>query len=151
MKRLWIVAAVCATAAALTSFAAQGGAVAPADLLKQPAVKAAIDIVRTIEPQTIEDQVRFCEIPAPPFKERARGEALREAFQQAGLRNVRFDRAGNVLGDRPGTTARPHVVLAAHQDTVFPEETDVKVRRNGAIFPAPGLATIAAVWPSWSP
>ena len=139
MKRLWIVAVVCATAAALTSFAAQGGEVAPADLLKQPAVKAAIDIVRTIEPQTIEDQVRFCEIPAPPFKERARGEALRQAFQQVGLRNVRFDRVGNVLGDRPGMTARPHVVLAAHQDTVFPEGTDVKVRRDGAILRGPGI------------
>src|SRR5215218_5023571 len=102
MKTLWIVAAVCATAAALTSFAAQRGAVAPADLLQQPPVKTAIDIARTIEPQTIEDQIRFCEIPAPPFKERARGEALLQAFRQAGLRNVRLDRVGNVLGDRPG-------------------------------------------------
>ncbi len=72
---------------------------------------------------------------------------LRQAFQQAGLRNVRFDRVGNVLGDRPGMAARPHVVLAAHQDTVFPEETDVKVRRDGAILRGPGSATIAAVWP----
>ena len=75
----------------------------------------------------------------PPFKERARGEVLRQAFQQAGLRNVRFDRVGNVLGDRPGMAARPHVVLAAHQDTVFPEETDVKVRRDGAILRGPGI------------
>src|SRR5215207_2865665 len=125
MKTLWIVAAVCATTAALTSFAAQKGAVSPADLLEQPAVKAAVDLARTIEPQTIEDQVRFCEIPAPTFNERARGEALLQSFRQAGLRNVRFDRVGNVLGDRPGTAARPHLVLAAHQDTVFPEETDV--------------------------
>ena len=103
MKRLlWVVAAVCATAAALTSFAAQSVAVAPADLIKQPAVKAAIDIARTIEPRTIEDQVRFCEIPAPPFKERARGEMLRQAFQQAGLRNVRFDSVGNVLAVSDG-------------------------------------------------
>jgi tripeptide aminopeptidase len=134
-----IVGAVFATAAALTAFAAQSGSPAPTDLLKDPAVSAAIEAARLIEPQTIEDQIRFCEVPAPPFKERARGEVLRLAFQQAGLRNVRFDRVGNVLGDRPGLAARPHLVLSAHQDTVFPEETDVKVRRDGAILRGPGI------------
>jgi acetylornithine deacetylase/succinyl-diaminopimelate desuccinylase-like protein len=138
-RLLWIVGAVGATAAALTSFAAQSGSLAPTDLLRDPGVSAAIDAARLIEPQTIEDQVRFCEVPAPPFMERARGEVLRQAFQQAGLRNVRFDRVGNVLGDRPGLAPRPHVVLSAHQDTVFPEDTDVKVRRDGPILWGPGI------------
>jgi acetylornithine deacetylase/succinyl-diaminopimelate desuccinylase-like protein len=133
---LRIAGVVWATAAAL---AAQSGSVSPADLLRDPAVMAAIDAARQIEPQTIDDQVRFCEVAAPPFKERARGEVMRQAFQQVGLRNVRFDRVGNVLGDRPGLAARPHVMLAAHQDTVFPEETDVKVRRSGAIIWGPGI------------
>jgi tripeptide aminopeptidase len=135
----WIAGAVCVTAAALTSFAAQGGSVGPIELLKAPAVNAAIDAARMNEPQTIEDQIRFCEVPAPPFKERARGDVVRQAFQQAGLRNVRIDRVGNVLGDRPGMAARPHVVLSAHLDTVFPVETDVKVRRDGAVLWGPGI------------
>ena len=135
----WIAGAVCVTAAALTSFAAQGGPVAPIELMKDPAVNTAIDASRMNEPQTIEDQIRFCEVPAPPFKERARAEVVRQAFQQAGLRNVRIDRVGNVLGDRPGMAARPHVVLSAHLDTVFPEETDVKVRRDGAVLRGPGI------------
>ena len=134
----WIVAAVCATAA-LNAFAAQNGSVAPTDLLEDPAVKAALDAVKVNEPQAVDDQIRFCEVPAPPFKERARGEVVRQAFQQVGLRNVRIDRVGNVLGDRPGMAARPRVVLAAHQDTVFPEGTAVKVTRDGAILRGPGI------------
>jgi acetylornithine deacetylase/succinyl-diaminopimelate desuccinylase-like protein len=137
-QRLWMTGAICVTATALTSFAAQSS-VAPAELLRDPAVNAAIEAARLIEPQTIEDQIRFCEVPAPPFKERARAEVLRQAFQQAGLRNVRVDKVGNVLGDRPGLAARPHLVLGAHLDTVFPEETDVKVKRDGAVLWGPGI------------
>ncbi len=44
-----------------------------------------------------------------------------------GLQNVRIDKAGNVIGDRPGATPRPRVVIAAHLDTVFPEGTNDKV------------------------
>src|SRR6185369_7700932 len=39
------------------------------DLAKDPAVKAALDAVKANEPQTIEDQIRFCQIPSPSFKE----------------------------------------------------------------------------------
>ncbi|MEO8257003.1 MAG: M20/M25/M40 family metallo-hydrolase [Acidobacteriota bacterium] len=140
MKSLpWIVAAVGAAAAAMSSFAGQTDPAAPSNLLTTPAVAAALEAAKAMEGQTIDDQIRFCEVPAPPFKERARGEVLRQAFQQAGLRNVRVDRAGNVLGDRPGMAARPRLVLAAHLDTVFPEETDVTVKRDGAILRGPGI------------
>jgi len=109
------------------------------ELAERPAVKAALAAARMLEPQTIESQVKFSEIPAPSFKEGARGEELRRAFVQLGLRNVRVDRAGNVLGDRPGAAAHPHVVVAAHLDTVFPEGTPVKVKRDGAVLRGPGI------------
>ena len=128
-----------------------GAAQSVPDLLKDPAVKAALDAAKATEAQTIEDQIRFCEVPAPPFKETARGEVLRQTFQQLGLQNVRVDKAGNVLGDRPGAAAHPHLVLAAHLDTVFPEGTDVKVKRDGAVLQGRASATTAAVWPCWSP
>jgi len=104
---------------------AQSGAATPADLLKDPAVKSAIDGVKATEAQTIADQIRFCEIPAPEFKEEVRGQELKRVFTQLGLQNVRVDKVGNVLGDYPGAAAHPHLVLAAHLDTVFPEGTDV--------------------------
>ena len=118
----------------------QGTSPSPADLLKEPAVKAAIDAAKATEAQTIADQIRFCEIPAPSFKEDARGQELKRVFTQLGLRNVRVDKVGNVLGDYPGAAARPHLVLAAHLDTVFPEGTDVKVKREGTLLKGPGIA-----------
>ena len=118
---------------------AQSGSPSPGELLKDPAVKAAIDAAKATEAQTIADQIRFCEIPAPSFKEDARGQELKRVFQQLGLQNVRIDKAGNVLGDYPGAAAHPHLVLAAHLDTVFPEGTDVKVKREVAILRGPGI------------
>ena len=118
---------------------AQSGSPSPADLLKDPAVKAAIDGAKATEAQTIADQIRFCEIPAPEFKEEARGLELKRVFTQLGLQNVRVDKVGNVLGDYPGAAARPHLVLAAHLDTVFPEGTDVKVKREGNVLKGPGI------------
>jgi tripeptide aminopeptidase len=118
---------------------AQGGSPAVSDLLKDPAVKAALAGAKAGEPQTIEDEIRFCEIPAPSFKEDVRGQELKRTFQQLGLQNVRVDKAGNVLGEYAGTAPRPHLVLAAHLDTVFPEGTDVKVKRDGAVLRGPGI------------
>ena len=87
----------------------------------------------------MDEQIRFCEVPAPPFAETARGEVLQKAFSELGLRNVRVDRVGNVLAERPGAAARPHVVIAAHLDTVFPAGTNVAVRRDGPVLRGPGV------------
>jgi len=110
-----------------------------AALVQDRAVRAALDAIRTAEDQTIEDQIRLCEVPAPTFKERARGELLRQRFEQLGLQDVRVDQAGNVIGVRPGAATRPHVLLSAHLDTVFPEGTDVKVQRHGRVLSGPGI------------
>ena len=133
--------AVVAVAVALSAVGVrgQGASPTPADLVKDPAVKAAIDGAKATEPQTIEDQIRFCEIPAPSFKEDVRGRELQRVFQQLGLQNVRVDKVGNVLGDYTGAAPRPHVVIAAHLDTVFPEGTNVKVKREGAVLHGPGI------------
>jgi acetylornithine deacetylase/succinyl-diaminopimelate desuccinylase-like protein len=127
------------SALSIGSARAQNATPSAGDLLKDPAVKAAVDAAKANEAQTIEDQIRFCEIPAPSFKEEVRGQELKRTFQQLGLLNVRVDKAGNVLGDYPGAAPHPHLVLAAHLDTVFPEGTDVKVKREGAVLKGPGI------------
>ena len=108
-------------------------------LLQEAPLKAALEAVKRDEPRVIEDQVRLCEVPAPPFKEERRAQALRDAFQTLALANVRIDRAGNVIGERAGLGPRPNVVFSAHLDTVFPEETSVRTSRSGNIIKGPGI------------
>jgi acetylornithine deacetylase/succinyl-diaminopimelate desuccinylase-like protein len=102
-------------------------------------VVAAIEALKTREPATLDDQIALSEIPAPPFKEATRAEAVRQRFAAAGLSDVRLDAIGNVIGVRPGKAPRPHVVISAHLDTVFPEGTNVRVSRHGPVLKGPGI------------
>jgi acetylornithine deacetylase/succinyl-diaminopimelate desuccinylase-like protein len=125
---------------------------APADpgaAARRPEVRRALDALRAANARTLDEQVSICEIPAPPFKEAVRGRELARRFTALGLRNVRTDAEGNVIGERPGTRPDgPVVVLSGHLDTVFPEGTDVRVRRDtvpvdgdggGVRLTAPGI------------
>ncbi|MDQ4123667.1 MAG: M20/M25/M40 family metallo-hydrolase [Acidobacteriota bacterium] len=103
-------------------------------------VARALAYIREIEPATLEEQIRITEIPAPTFKEAKRAEYFRQRFTELGLKKVRIDAAGNTIGERPGRTDKPTLVLAAHLDTVFDETTDVKVRREGNLLKAPGIS-----------
>jgi tripeptide aminopeptidase len=108
-------------------------------LMQDAAIKAAVEGLRASEPQTLEDQVRLCEVEAPPFKEAKRAAMYAQMFKDIGLTNVRIDKEGNVLGEKRGAQPRPHLVFSAHLDTVFPEGTDVKVKREGTMLRAPGI------------
>jgi hypothetical protein len=108
-------------------------------LFSAPAVRRALDYIKVSEPETIVEQITTCEIPAPPFKEAARADHYRQLFRKVGLKDVRIDREGNVIGERPGLEILPTLVLAAHLDTVFPDGTDVSVKHDGAVLKAPGI------------
>ncbi|MBP7778110.1 MAG: M20/M25/M40 family metallo-hydrolase [Acidobacteria bacterium] len=110
-----------------------------ARLLQDAGVKAALEAAKADEARTIAEQVEICEVEAPPFKETKRGELYARKFRELGLQNVRIDKVGNVLGERPGTARRPHFVLAAHLDTVFPEGTNVKTTQEGTVIKGPGI------------
>jgi tripeptide aminopeptidase len=111
----------------------------PAEIAATPEVKSALELVRRNEPRTLDLQARLCQIPAPPFQEAARGREVEKLFRELGLRDVRTDAAGNVIGVRPGASARPNLVFAAHLDTVFPEGTDVTVTRAGDLLKGAGI------------
>ena len=88
----------------------------------------------------VRELVELNEIPAPPFKEQARAKAYLEMLRQAGLSDVEIDGEGNAMGVRRGTAAAgPMVAVLAHIDTVFPEGTDVTVKRQGNRLAAPGI------------
>ncbi len=93
---------------------------------------------------TLDQQASICEIPAPPFKEAARAAEFKRRLEALGITNVRIDATGNVIGERAGSGTGPTVVLSAHLDTVFPEGTDVRVKRDstpagGTRLTAPGI------------
>jgi acetylornithine deacetylase/succinyl-diaminopimelate desuccinylase-like protein len=102
-------------------------------------VKAAIDGLKTDNAWTIDNQISICEIASPPFKEKTRGLEYRRRLQALGLRSVRIDTAGNVIAERKGSGNGPTVVIAGHLDTVFPEGTDVKVKRGPTRLASPGI------------
>ena len=89
----------------------------------------------------IAEIITLTEIPAPPFKENVRAAAYMAMMKDAGLSGVHIDGIGNVIGIRPGADrSLPPLVVSAHLDTVFPEGTDVKVRREGTRLLAPGVS-----------
>ena len=106
---------------------------------QRPEVRALLDSIKTNNAWTLQQQVSLCEIPAPPFKEQARGLAYKAAFEKLGLANVRIDSVGNVIGERRGSAGGPVVVIAGHLDTVFPEGTDVTVKREGDRYIGRGI------------
>jgi acetylornithine deacetylase/succinyl-diaminopimelate desuccinylase-like protein len=118
---------------------AQAAAQLPAQVSSSPQVRRALDYLKASEPETIEEQVRICEVPAPPFKEQDRAAYFKRRFTELDLKNARIDQEGNVIGERPGASANPRLVFSAHLDTVFPEGTDVRVKRNGTVLRAPGI------------
>ena len=86
------------------------------------------------------EHAAICEIPAPPFGEGERARWFLQRFRECGLREVEIDGEGNCVGLRRGRELRPLLVVSAHLDTVFPEGTNVTVRREGSRLLAPGIA-----------
>ena len=120
-------------------------------LMQDAAVKAAVEAIRAAEPQTIEDQIRLCEVEAPPFKETKRAEVYAQMFREAGLQNVRIDKEGNVLGDRPGRAAAPapRVQRASRHRVSRRHRRQGEARRQRSCA-APASATTAAASPCCS-
>lgn len=103
-------------------------------------VRAALAHAIRTEPATIEEQIALCEIEAPPFLEARRAADYARRMREIGLDAVRIDSVGNVIGERRGTDPDgPLIVISGHLDTVFPQGTDVRVRREGTILRAPGI------------
>ena len=111
-----------------------------AALFDLPVVQASLEAIKRDERKTLADQIAITEIEAPPFHEKMRGLDLMERFKTLGLKDVSMDPEGNVIAVRKGSGNGPLLVLAAHQDTVFPAGTDVKVREENGVYHAPGIS-----------
>ncbi|MEO5567551.1 MAG: M20/M25/M40 family metallo-hydrolase [Gemmatimonadaceae bacterium] len=119
--------------------AAQDDVFLKANPAMTPKLRSAVDLLKADNAWTLEQQRTICEIPAPPFKEQARGLEMKRRFEALGYKTV-IDSIGNVIATRPGDGSWPTLVVAGHLDTVFPEGTDVTVRTTGTRLKAPGIS-----------
>ncbi|MDH3441885.1 MAG: M20/M25/M40 family metallo-hydrolase [Gammaproteobacteria bacterium] len=110
-----------------------------AAILTDEKVRAGMEHILAIEPQSRRDLIELTEIPAPPFEEQARAARFAEMLREAGLIDVTIDEVGNAVGRRPGRNGDKVVAYAAHLDTVFPADTDVTVRFDDEKMYAPGI------------
>src|SRR3954447_4269850 len=108
-------------------------------LLDRPDVKKAIQSVDDRGTALVDEWIRLVEVPAPSKKEQARAQYIRAEMEKLGLTDIRTDDISNVSGVRKGAGGGPTVVFAAHMDTVFPEGTDLTVKREGDVLRAPGI------------
>ena len=123
---------------AVSPLLAQGSWFQPS-LLERPEVHNAMQSVDERAAGIVEEWIRLVETPAPSGKEQARAKYIQAEMQKLGLSEIRTDDFFNVSGVRKGTGGGPTVVFSAHMDTVFPEGTDLKVKREGGILRAPGI------------
>ena len=109
-------------------------------VLADPAFVAATAVIDRDHDTLVTDIISITEIASPPFKESRRADAMLARFRALGLSDVEKDTEGNVLGVRRGTRGSgPMLAVCAHLDTVFPEGTDVHVKRQGTRLSAPGI------------
>jgi acetylornithine deacetylase/succinyl-diaminopimelate desuccinylase-like protein len=136
LQLLIVFAFVASPAAAQTADALVSGIISSANF------KSATTFFEGDHDRFVRELITLTEIPAPPFKEKARAAAYLEMLRGLGLSDVEMDAEGNVMGIRRGTgnaANSPVLAVLAHLDTVFPEGTDVKVKRDGTKLMAPGV------------
>jgi acetylornithine deacetylase/succinyl-diaminopimelate desuccinylase-like protein len=123
-----------------TSAAAQTPDAAVKRILDSAEFKQATTFIDGDYDRFVRELIALNEIPAPPFKEAARARAFLAMLKKSGLSDVEMDAEGNAMGVRKGTGGGPMLAVVAHLDTVFPEGTNVKVKRDGTRLLAPGIA-----------
>ncbi|PYO70121.1 MAG: peptidase M20 [Gemmatimonadetes bacterium] len=105
-----------------------------------PSIQAAIRHLERTDAVTLARQAELSALPAPTGSEGRRAARVAELFREVGLRDVFVDEVGNVhawYGDASGEAA---VVVAAHLDTAFGGDVNVRVTRRGDRLEGPGIS-----------
>lgn len=108
-------------------------------LAKNNQIQAAFQSIVAQNKRNREEHIMLTEIPAPPFLETKRGIRFASMLKEAGADSVWTDKVGNVIALRKGKNSKRCVAFDGHLDTVFPLETDVKVKIKGDTLYAPGI------------
>jgi acetylornithine deacetylase/succinyl-diaminopimelate desuccinylase-like protein len=134
-----ILAVVLAILLSAYDVAAQAAAVVVEGIVSSAGFKNATAFLQSDHDRFVRELIFLTEIPAPSFKEQKRAAAYSEMLRGHRLSDVEIDAEGNVMGVRKGTSNGPMLAVLAHLDTVFPESTNVTVRREGTRLMAPGV------------
>ena len=94
--------------------------------------------MQSIAAQVLQLALHIQQIPAPTFHEAERAAWVKARLSAEGLPTEQ-DEVGNVYACLSGRGEAPPVVVTAHLDTVFPAETDLRIRRRGHRLYGPGL------------
>jgi tripeptide aminopeptidase len=89
--------------------------------------------------RVLEMAIAVQQIPAPTFNEGRRAAFVLERFLEEGLSDVSMDAVGNVYARLPGESRASPLVVSAHLDTVFPEDTTLNLRRDSDQIYGPGI------------
>ncbi|MEO5895203.1 MAG: M20/M25/M40 family metallo-hydrolase [Vicinamibacterales bacterium] len=134
-----VLSASCALLLSVSCAAAQTPQAAVRRIIDSPQFKTAAAFIDKDHERFVSELIALTQVPAPPFKEKKRGDAFLALMRQLNLSDVEMDDAGNVMGVRTGNGSGSMLAVLAHMDTVFPEGTDVTVKRDGGKFSAPGI------------
>lgn len=102
-------------------------------------VKEALRFIEEDQENIIEKQIELTLIPAPTHHEEKKAKRLLEMFEEEGLSDCHIDPYGNAVGIRKGTGNGRTVLVEGHMDTVFPLETELKIRRENGWIYCPGI------------
>lgn len=100
------------------------------ELAAYPAVLAAANTLATRQQTLLDLCIQVQQIPAPTGAEQRRAEWVAAYLRELGLAEVTVDDLPNVYACVPGQVAQPALLVSAHLDTVFPPETNLKIRHD---------------------
>ena len=108
-------------------------------LTSEEKVQKALKFIEEDQENIIQKQIELTLIPAPTGHEEKKAKRLLEMFEEEGLTDCHIDPYGNAVGIRKGTGTGKTVLLEGHMDTVFPLETELKIRRENGWIYCPGI------------
>jgi tripeptide aminopeptidase len=102
-------------------------------------VAAVFDAAIDAADKVLELAAGIASIPAPTYSEFNRSQAVADLFAKEEIKDVSIDELGDVVARIPGRDRSQSVLVAGHIDTVFPEETDLKIVRSNGRIHGPGI------------
>ena len=109
-----------------------------------PALARALESLKATNAWTLSTQAALCEIPAPPFKETARGIAVRNELVALGYADARIDEVGNVVAEVAGASRGP---TGAQSDSAPIVRAAIAAAQRVGLSPTLGASSTDANYP----